>query len=190
MMQTFAVTVERTLRRKLHIVAKTADEARIKGARCLAEGHRIVGAQPVNMETSITDVAPELGITALDSILDREWLAYGTKPHQRVIDWVRRARVSSPDHIAANKSLAMAGLRVKLMVEGDTGQECLLIMSPYTHPQIAEWTHGREFGGAMLLPALAALPGAWRAGLATIGGTTGRVVAVPMQAVLEGGEPK
>ena len=190
MMQTFAVTVERTLRRKLHIVAKTADEARIKGARCLAEGHRIVGAQPVNMETSITDVAPELGITALDSILDREWLAYGTKPHQRVIDWVRRARVSSPDHIAANKSLAMAGLRVKSMVAGDTGQECLLIMSPYTHPQIAEWTHGREFGGAMLLPALAALPGAWRAGLATIGGTTGRVVAVPMQAVLEGGEPK
>jgi hypothetical protein len=60
----------------------------------------------------------------------------------------------------------------------------LLIASPFSHPQIADWTRKHDFGGSLFLPALAALNGAYRPKVGfTFSGISSRVVAVPMTVV-------
>lgn len=186
MMQTFAVTIERTLRRKLHIVAGSADQARTVAHRTLPEGHRIIAAQPISTEVLAGIPAEDLGLEALDHILTRDWLPQGGLPNATISDWLAMAMVDQADRITANKSLAMAGLRVSLITEGENGTFYLLIASPFSHPQIADWTQGRDFGGSLFLPALAALRGAYRPKVSfTFAGIARRVVAIPMQTVMD-----
>lgn len=189
-MQVFAVTVERTLRRKLHIAAASADQARQTAGLTLPDGHRIVGATPINDELLMGMPAADLGVEALDHILQRNWLPRAGERVQLLFDWLAFALRDINYRAIANKSLAIAGLRVSDMpdiLSADHRETPhLLIASPFSHPQIADWTRGRDFDGSLFLPALAALHGAYRPKTGfTFRGITSRVVAIPMTTVMD-----
>lgn len=180
-MQLFAVTIERTVRRKLTIAANNPDLATKIAANTLPAGHRIISTTAIDTETMAGIPAEDLGYEALDHILQQLWLP--REGHAwRISDWLAMAMVDADDLKTANKSLAVAGLRVS----DGWNVPHLLIASPFSHPQIAEWTRGRDFGGGIFLPALAALNGAYRPKTGyTFAGITSRVVAIPMQTVMD-----
>lgn len=185
MMQIFALTVERTLRRKLHIAARDADHARQIAAQTLPAGQRIIAASAVNTETLAGLPAADLGFEALDHLLQRCWMPLDGKADQRIADWLDFAMIDDAKREIANKSLAMAGLRIRDMgPEGARPVPHLLIASPFSHPQIADWTRNHDFGGSLFLPALTALDGAYRPKVGfTFSGISSRVVAMPMTVV-------
>ena len=180
-MQVFSVTVERTARRRLRVLATSGPDAMAMVAATLPSGARATAADAVTDERITGSASPDLGLLALDHILTRDFLPMPDGLPSTVSDWLRMT--PGPIGPQADRALAMAGLRVVCHDSGDL----FVYFAAASHPMIARWVTGAPFAGAMFLASLAALPGATRpaSGL-RFAGISARVVGLPWSTVFEG----
>lgn len=180
-MQIFKVTVERTTRHSLRVLADSMSTAQAMAQQTLSKGAHIITAEPVEDDRLFGKLSPERGLEALDHILTRPFLPREDGQPSYVGGWVRMAAAPETQEIA-NRALAVAGLRVKTL------NDCpmLFIASAVSNPTLRLWFEGFSFGVSGAQHALASLPGAFRPGYSfTMAGIRSRVIGIPLTTVFD-----
>lgn len=180
-MQIFKVTVERTTRHSLRVLADSNSSAMAMVHQTQGPGARVVTAEPVEDDRLFGKLPPERGLEALDHILTRPFLPREDGQPSFVGGWVRMAATPETQEIA-NRALAVAGLRVKTL------NDCpmLFVASGVSNPTLRLWFEHFIFSGSGLHNALASLPGAFRPAYCfTMAGIRSRVIGIPLTTVFD-----
>lgn len=171
-MRTYVATILETRRRRLRLVAGSADQAMAMLARTHGRDVRVQTITPVGA----TDL--RAAATALLTLLDAEFLALAGRS-ANLREWLATT-VEGPeaDRDARNDQLAIAGLRLRF----DAGPR-LVVGSARSIPFLAEAMRGTAFEGEALLATLALIPGAEK-GSVTLAGIRTRAVSIPWGSVV------
>lgn len=173
-MRTFAVTILETRKRRLRLVAASADAAVAMLKRTHGRDVRIEGI------TALGGATKAAAVTALQTILGADFLDIEGGPAD-LRDWLGSAAMAAPGSRARfDEPLALAGLRLRF--DGDA-PDGLVVGSANCIPFLADLMQGTGFEGDALLQVLSLVPGACRAGV-TLAGVRSRAVVLPWASVV------
>ncbi len=173
-MRTFLVTILETRKRRLRLVAGSADEA----VAMLKRTHgRDVRVEAI---TALGATTQRAAITALQVILGADFLDMDGVPAS-LRDWLGAA-AAAPVEVRRrfDEPLAMAGLRLR---HDASGAVALVVGSANCIPFLADLMQGTGFEGDALLQVLGQVPGHQRTGV-TLAGVRSRAVALPWASVV------
>ena len=172
-MHTFLVTIHETRKRRLRLVAASADAAVAMLKRTHGRDVRVEGITALGASTQAS------AVTALRTILGADYLDLNGKP-ATLRDWLGAAASMPAVQKLFDDPLAVAGLRMRYGAGGAVG---LAVGSANCIPFLADLMQGTGFEGDALLQVLALVPGAERAGV-TLAGVRSRAVVLPWASVV------